>query len=105
MATNNEILGKVKFDAYGVSLVIEKDGSAIDYCNMRLAQLTALTAMMHGGGFDAFNSYSDAIKNDALWLVYELANEVDQLMPLVCDQAAKRAPKNCSNIGKGNRHD
>ena len=105
MAANNENLGKVKFDAYGVSLVIEKDGSAIDYCNMRLAQLRAISALMYGGGYESFMEYSDVTKNDALWLVYELANEVNQLMPLVYEQAANSNSKNCACVGKGKRHD
>lgn len=105
MAANSENLGKFKLDSYGVSLVIERDGSATDYCNMRLAQLSALTSLMYGGGFESFNSYSDAIKNDALWLVHELVNEVNHLMPFVCEQAGQRISKNCSSVGKGANHD
>lgn len=105
MAANNGNLGKVKFDAYGVSLVIENDGSAIDYCNMRLAQLRSITALMYGGGYESFMEHNDVTKNDALWLVYELANEVNQLMPLVYEQAENSNSKNCACIGKGKRHD
>lgn len=63
----------------GVQVVVAKD-SAIEYLQMRTAQLSALNHLLTSGDFDGWDH---TIKSDAKWLAATLAAEVSQLMSVV----------------------
>lgn len=43
-------------------------------------QLRALLATMYGGGGEAFRGCSDEIQDGVLWLAFDLASEMEQLV-------------------------
>lgn len=45
----------------------------------RLSQLSSMLVMIHGGGFDNFESWSDEIKQNYLWGCSMLADECREL--------------------------
>ena len=51
----------------------------IDQLTRKTAQLYAMLATTYGGGFDAFNAWSNSIKNDYLWACADLAKEINVL--------------------------
>ncbi|MBK6852107.1 MAG: hypothetical protein IPG93_10910 [Burkholderiales bacterium] len=54
-----------------------------DRLTARTAQLSALMHTLTGEGFASFDTYSDTIRHDVLWLVCDLAAEVNALTDLV----------------------
>jgi hypothetical protein len=60
------------------------DGDAGDYLAMRAAQLAALTTLI---AMEGFESQSVAIKNSARWLLADISNEVNLLIPLALKEA------------------
>ncbi len=113
MTTTNkkEILGTIPLSANGVDLVITNENGAYDHASMRVAQLHALTSILSGDGFAVFELYTESIKDNVMWLVHELANEVKQLLPIVAAEAfADGASKTKNEVGKtkksnGGMHD
>ena len=63
----------------GVQLVVAKE-SALDYLQMRAAQLSALNHLLTSGDFEAWDQ---TIRSDAQWLAATLAAEVSQLVSAV----------------------
>lgn len=63
----------------GVHLVVDKE-HAVDYLQMRAAQLSALNHLLTSGDFDG---WSQTIQGDAKWLAASLASEVSQLLSVV----------------------
>lgn len=62
----------------------------VDRLTARAAQLKALTTTLRGEGFDSFSRFNDEIRHDLLWLVGELADEVNELVQIeVCGGGAK----------------
>lgn len=89
MTTTNkkDILGTIALSTFGVNLVITKENGAYDHAAMRVAQLDALTSILHGGGFNTFQLYAESVQDNVLWLVHELAHEIKELLPIVCEEA------------------
>lgn len=50
-----------------------------DQLSARLAQLTSMLQMIHGNGFENFESWSDEIKHNYLWGCSMLAEECKSL--------------------------
>jgi hypothetical protein len=63
----------------GVGIQVSK-GSALEYLQMRAAQLSALNHLLTSGDFDGWNQ---TIQSDAKWLAATLAAEVSQLASVV----------------------
>lgn len=63
----------------GVQLHVAK-GSALEYLQMRAAQLSALNHLLTSGDFDGWNQ---TIQADAKWLAASIAAEVSQLASVV----------------------
>jgi hypothetical protein len=61
------------------------DGDAGDYLAMRAAQLAALASLMAMEGFEHQNT---ATKNNARWLLADLGNEINHLIPIALKEAA-----------------
>lgn len=61
--------------APGVEVLVLPD-SALDYLQMRAAQLSALNHLLTSADFE---SWEETIKADAKWLAATLASEVSQL--------------------------
>lgn len=89
MAAKNEILGTVAMNSDGVNLVIT-GGGTYDHCAMRAAQLSALTHIISGEGFDNFELYSNTVKDNVMWLVNSLACEVEALLPILLKESQKK---------------
>lgn len=89
MTTTNkkDILGTIPLSSSGVNLVITKENGAYDHAAMRVAQLDALTSILHGEGFNTFQLYAESVQDNVLWLVHELAHEIKELLPIVCEEA------------------
>lgn len=94
MKNKNKILGTVKLATSGIDLVVTNEGGAFDYCEMRTAQLAALTAIIYGEGYETFKLHNEDIQGNVLWLINELASEVNKLLPIVCLEAEKQAVAN-----------
>ncbi len=45
----------------------------------KMTQLRALTCLISGGGHENFQSYSDEVQNNVLWLTNSLAGEIQDL--------------------------
>jgi hypothetical protein len=82
-----EILGTVEFSPFGVSLVITKENGAYDHASMRAAHLSALTTVLSGEGGEHFDLCAEKIKSDVMWLVSSLAQELQDLLPIVSAEA------------------
>lgn len=54
-------------------------GDVRDQLSARLAQLSAMLMMIHGNGFDNFESWSDHVKQNYLWGCSMLAEECKEL--------------------------
>lgn len=92
MKNKNEILGTVNMSHSGVNLVVTNEGGAFDYCEMRTAQLAALTTIIYGES--NFKQHNENTQDNILWLIHELASEVNKLLPIVCLEAEKHAVTN-----------
>ena len=51
---------------------------ARDKRDARIRQLAALTATLCGEGFENFNNYTEDVQGSVLWLVHELAADVER---------------------------
>lgn len=51
---------------------------ARDQRDARVQQLVALTATLAGEGFASFSNYADDVQCNVLWLVHELAADVER---------------------------
>lgn len=100
MINKNDILGTIKTGCTGVNLVITNEGGSFDYCNMRTSQLSALTSIICGEGYEAFKLYNEDIQGNVIWLINELAREVEQLLPIVCEEAKSHALAHASKLKK-----
>lgn len=87
---NKETIGTIEFSPFGVSLVITDGGGAYDHCSMRAAQLSALTNFISGEGFAVFDLHSETVQDNVLWLVNDLAKEIEKLLPIVEKEAKLR---------------
>lgn len=90
MKNKNEILGTVKLDPSGIDLVVTNQGGVSDYCEMRASQLSALTTIICGQGYETFKLYNEEIQGDVLHLINGLAQEIQQLISIVCLEEEKR---------------
>lgn len=61
------------------------DGDAGDYLAMRAAQLAALVSLM---AMEGFEHQTVATKNNARWLLADLGNEINHLIPIALKEAA-----------------
>jgi hypothetical protein len=104
MKNKNEILGTIKLAPSGIDLVVTNEGGAFDYCEMRTAQLAALTTIIYGEGYETFKLHNEDIQSNVLWLVNELATEVNKLLPIVYLEAEKQAVAN-SKKNQGAQHE
>nr|WP_315467283.1 hypothetical protein [uncultured Undibacterium sp.] len=104
MKNKNDILGTVKLDPSGIDLVVTNQGGASDYCEMRAAQLSALTTIVCGDGYETFKRYNEEIQSDVLFLINGLAQEIQQLIPIVCLEEEKRTVAKF-NRDKGVQHE
>lgn len=104
MKNKNEVLGTVNLSHSGVNLVVTNEGGAFDYCEMRTGQLFALTTIIYGEGFETFKLHNEDIQGNVLWLIHELAAEVNKLLPIVCLEAEKHAVANFKK-NKGAQHE
>lgn len=77
----NTSRGSYKIDN-GATVSIEA-GNATGYAGMRAAQLSALTAVMV---CDDFQRYNDSIQNNVIWLVSNIAQELENLITIVHQQ-------------------
>lgn len=69
---------KVDFAAGGTLYRLHPDASALDVRNQlgaRLSQLTSMLQMIHGNGFENFDTWSDEVKDNYLWGCSMLAEE------------------------------
>lgn len=62
------------------------EGDVGDYLAMRAAQLAALTSLISMEGFEY---QSPATKNSARWLLANLGNEINLLIPLALKEASQ----------------
>jgi hypothetical protein len=104
MKNKNEVLGTINLSPNGVNLVVTNEGGVFDYCEMRTAQLAALTAIVYGEGYESFKLYNEEIQGSLLWLTNGLATEVNKLLPIVCLESEKRAVANL-NKNQGAQHE
>ncbi|GGC98730.1 hypothetical protein [Undibacterium terreum] len=81
-------LGTVTTSYSGVELVIQDN--AYDHACMRAAQLAALLSVVADVKSD-FNNSSKTIQSDVLWLASTLADEVQQLLPIVLKETGRDA--------------
>lgn len=51
----------------------------IDDLTQNTAKLSAMLAMIYGGGYENFEEMNDTIKGNYLWACADLAREVDRL--------------------------
>lgn len=100
MKDKYKILGTVKTGFSGVNLEITNEGGAYDYCSMRTSQLSALTTIICGEGYETFKLHNDDIKGNVMWLINELAREIKQLLPIVCEEAKNHALAHASKLKK-----
>jgi hypothetical protein len=56
---------------------------AYDHTKMRAEQLSGLMLLMTGDGFAIFSRLAEADQGNLLWLVQQLAEEVDAMIPIV----------------------
>lgn len=82
------VLGTFTTCQSGVKMVIE--AGAMDYCEMRTAQLAALLHVISGEGHSSFDRYSDEVQDNVKWLARTLADEVVGMLPIVAIEAAQR---------------
>lgn len=82
-----EILGTIPMNADGVNLVINKESDVYDHLSKRTQQLDALTKLLCGAGYESFGNYADDIQENVLWLVHDLAREINLLLPIVNEEA------------------
>lgn len=104
MKDKNKILGTVNLGNSGINLVVTNEGEAVDYCSMRAAQLSALTSIISGEGYESFKLFNENVQDNVLWLINELANEVKQLLPIVCLEEKTRTEAHFKS-SKGLHHE
>ena len=63
-------------------------GSASDHAAMRSAQLSGLFVLMMGDGPESFGLLSNDIQSSLFWLGQQLAQEVQECIPLIAKEAA-----------------
>ncbi|MFM2059035.1 MAG: hypothetical protein RLY71_3420 [Pseudomonadota bacterium] len=62
-----------------------------DLLTARTAQLSALMHLLTGDGFENFQTYNNEIQHNVLWLVSDLAQQIDGLAVQVVLNNAARA--------------
>jgi hypothetical protein len=93
MATKSkEIIGR--YDLPNGAIVSIQEGEAIDYASMRARQLSALTHVMGGEGFELWN---EEIQSNVKWLASTLSGELASLISII--DADARANKNARRKG------
>jgi hypothetical protein len=69
-----------------------KRGEALDYANIRSAQLASLLLLMSGDGLDRFLSLARGKQDDLMWMVKQLADEIEIMVDVVAfDERGGRA--------------
>jgi hypothetical protein len=66
---------------------------ASDNRDAKIRQLVALTATLSGEGFESFSRYSEDVQGSVLWLVHELAADVERFN----DAAEGNGPKDATH--------
>ena len=69
-----------------------KRGEALDYANIRSAQLASLLLLMSGDGLDRFLTLARGKQDDLMWMVKQLADEIETMVDIVAfDERGDRA--------------
>lgn len=64
-----------------------KRGEALDYANIRSAQLASLLLLMSGDGLERFLTLARGKQDDLMWMVKQLADEIETMVDIVAFDA------------------
>lgn len=86
--TNQPVLGVLQTFQQGVQIVITDN--ALNYCEIRASQLSALLLVICGDGHSNFVTQDDLTQDTIKWLASSLADEIKDLLPIVIKEAELR---------------
>lgn len=64
-------------------------GAAEDHANMRAGQLSSLLSLMRVSDAHSFRILGDHVQSDIMWLVSQLADEVQAMLPIIAAEARR----------------
>lgn len=76
-------------EAFKVMHPLDAD-SPEEWLSIRAGHLQALTASMHGEGFDNFTNLHEKLQRNLIWLLDELANEIVATSDIVAHMRARK---------------